>query len=659
MSSLERNAKKQIDELYHQNKELKVALSKTTSELQYVYEKNRYLDHEISNYLSEINTQRKRVNNQSPEKPSYENSQEFKKVQEELYEYKLLCNDLTTDLNCCRKNVTIYEKILIEKVNEILERIENSSGKRKNLKQYDEEIADKNIGVDELRHDNLLLSLEVRRVRDQLSKENDYSVNIKGGKGYTDDVAQESEKSLETKKKQSKNEYDMLNKNTIKKNEVTNLYGHEETTKEEPIQGKLIELQDKNLNLYKNLQQLTDNKVQMKDKIKVLEIQRSDLSNTETINKEKINLLELTIKDLRSSKKDLLDVVTSQKSRQSVKDIRVKNDNYSFAEDSTDRDKKIHILEEKVKSLEEINTKINNELAVKTNKLNDTMKNNFGLKDEMNRLKSTENNKILSVRSVLSIQNNDLNKGLENEITSKSQVASSQEIRHGGSNNSVSKVGLDNFIKPIKSSCRDIFESVVLNESGNMPDKQQRLLIMLKTLVKEASQNDHINEYKFLLEQIDSLIRQYLNSNLITDEKLSEIQKNVIPEKPEQNVKNILNKNEELNISNDTYIQNQSAMDDEISKLLKNLEKRKKDIEALQVELMNQRNEAKRQIMDNAELEKDYAVKYEQVCVQQDEINMLKLENQDLKQTLDEYQGEMSKKREELAKKLEYLKTKE
>ena len=99
--------------------------------------------------------------------------------------------------------------------------------------------------------------------------------------------------------------------NTIKKNEVTNLYGHEETTKEEPIQGKLIELQDKNLNLYKNLQQLTDNKVQMKDKIKVLEIQRSDLSNTETINKEKINLLELTIKDLRSSKKDLLDVVTS------------------------------------------------------------------------------------------------------------------------------------------------------------------------------------------------------------------------------------------------------------------------------------------------------------------------------------------------------------
>ena len=206
-----------------------------------------------------------------------------------------------------------------------------------------------------------------------------------------------------------------------------------------------------------------------------------------------------------------------------MKDIRVKNDNYSFAEDSTDRDKKIHILEEKVKSLEEINTKINNELAVKTNKLNDTMKNNFGLKDEMNRLKSTENNKILSVRSVLSIQNNDLNKGLENEITSKSQVASSQEIRHGGSNNSVSKVGLDNFIKPIKSSCRDIFESVVLNESGNMPDKQQRLLIMLKTLVKEASQNDHINEYKFLLEQIDSLIRQYLNSNLITDEKLSEI----------------------------------------------------------------------------------------------------------------------------------------
>ena len=60
------------------NKELKIAVYKTNNELQHSYEKNRYLEHEIGNYLAEINTLRKQVNNQMTDLPSYDNSNQVK-----------------------------------------------------------------------------------------------------------------------------------------------------------------------------------------------------------------------------------------------------------------------------------------------------------------------------------------------------------------------------------------------------------------------------------------------------------------------------------------------------------------------------------------------------------------------------------------------------
>ena len=103
--------------------------------------------------------------------------------------------------------------------------------------------------------------------------------------------------------------------------------------------------------------------------------------------------------------------------------------------------------------------------------------------------------------SNLHIQNDDSSKNCDNLKTTHVQMASTQEIKVAVTNSSNNKKSLENFIVPV-ASCKDIFTNK--SEDNTLEDKQQKILTMLKVLIRESSEFDHKNEYKFLLEQIDS-----------------------------------------------------------------------------------------------------------------------------------------------------------